>query len=277
MPKRKDINQPYLATRKGLTEDLQRLGIRPNETVMLHASVKAVGWVVGGPDVVLQSILDVIGPDGTLMMLSSWEDRPYHILKWSKEKQETYRAQCPPFDHKTSRANRNYSILAEYLRTRPGAFRSFHPENSFSAVGARAKWITDNQPLQYGMGQGSPLAKLCEVDGKVLLLGELFDSVTLTHYAEYIAKVDNKRIVHYKMPVLRDGKSVWVDIEEFDTSLGIKDWQGTDYLPVIVREYVATGHVLMGEVGAAQAYLFNAQDYVEFAVQWMEAQFAELA
>lgn len=274
---KKDIDQSYLVTRKGLTEDLQRLGLIPGQVVMLHASVKAVGWVVGGPDVVLQSVLDVIGPDGTLMMLASWEDRPYHIQKWSAEKQKIYREECPPFDPGTSRANRNYSILAEYLRTRPGAYRSFHPENSFCAVGARAKWITDNQPLQYGMGPGSPLAKLCEAKGKVILLGAPFDSVTLTHYAESIAKVKDKRIVKYKMPVLQDGKSVWIDIEEYDTSLGIVDWHGTNYLPVIVREYISMGRVSAGKVGAAQSYLFDAQDYVEFAVQWIEKQFAELA
>jgi aminoglycoside 3-N-acetyltransferase len=47
----------------------------------------------------------------------------------------------------TSRANRNWSILNEYLRTRPGALRSDHPEHPITAIGCRARWIAENHPL----------------------------------------------------------------------------------------------------------------------------------
>jgi aminoglycoside 3-N-acetyltransferase len=39
---------------------------------MLHASVKAIGWVVGGPDIILEALLDLLTPAGTLMMLVSY-------------------------------------------------------------------------------------------------------------------------------------------------------------------------------------------------------------
>lgn len=63
---------------------------------MLHASVKNVGWVVGGPDVVLDAILEVLTASGTLMMLASWEDNPYTLRHWAKERQEAYLQECPP-------------------------------------------------------------------------------------------------------------------------------------------------------------------------------------
>jgi aminoglycoside 3-N-acetyltransferase len=61
-------------TRSMLARDLRQLGVAMGNTVMLHASVKAIGWIVGGPDVVIQALLDSLGVEGTLMMLVSWED-----------------------------------------------------------------------------------------------------------------------------------------------------------------------------------------------------------
>jgi aminoglycoside 3-N-acetyltransferase len=259
-------------TRSQLAGDLRKLGLSTGQTVMLHASVKAVGWVVGGPDIVIQSLLDVLGPTGTLMMLVSWEDSPYKLAEWPEDWQRAYLEECPPFDPATSRAYRKWSILTEYLRTWPGAFRSNHPDASFAAVGALARWITENHPLQYGFGPGSPLAKLCEAKGKVLLLGAPFGSITLLHYAEHICRVPNKRIVHYKMPVFCDGRKVWVEVEEFDTCGGILP-NAEEYFQTIPREYIASGKGASGKVGNAQSYLFDADDLVKFAIQWLERKY----
>ena len=178
-----------LITRSRLTRDLNKLGVNAGQTVMLHVSARAIGWIVGGPNVVLQSLLDVLGPEGTLMMYVGWEDVPDRLENSPKEWQQAYLEECPAFDPDTSRANRGYSILAEYLRTWPDASRSNHPEASFAAVGALARWITERHPLQYAYGRDSPLARLCEAEGKVLLLGASLNTVTLLHYAENMANV----------------------------------------------------------------------------------------
>jgi aminoglycoside 3-N-acetyltransferase len=259
-------------TKSRLVEDLRKLGVRTGQTVMLHASVGAIGWIVGGPDVIIQALLNVLGTKGTLMMLVSWEDSPYNLAEWSEDWQRAYLEECPPFDPATSRAYRKWSILTEYLRTWPGAFRSNHPDASFAAVGALARWITENHPLQYGFRLGSPLAKLCEARGEVLLLGAPLNTITLLHYAEHIAEVPNKRIVHYKMPILRDGQRVWVEIEEFDTCGGIL-LGAEEYFEIIPREYLSSGKGRSGRIGATQSYLFDSADFVRFAVKWLEKKF----
>jgi len=242
---------------------------------MLHVSVRAIGWIIGGPDVVIQSLLDVLGSEGTLMMLCGWEDSPYEMAKWPEEWQRSYLEECPPFNPATSRAYRKWSILAEYLRTWPGAFRSNHPDASIVAVGAKAKSITENHPLQYPYGSGSPLEKLCKVKGKVLLLGVPLDTITLLHHCEHIAKVPNKRIVHYKMPILSEGQRTWVEIEEFDTCGGVLPG-AKEYFQNIPREYLSSGNGHSGKVGAAQSYLFEAADFVEYAKQWLEKSFGNI-
>ncbi len=266
-------NQQPIVTLSRIITDLKSLGVSPGDLVMLHSSVKSIGWVVGGPDTVLHAILDLLGNKGTLTMLAGWEDNPYHLPEWPKEKQLAYLEECPAFNPATSRANRRWSILNEYLRTRPGALRSSHPEGSFVAIGRLAQHITENQPWQYGYGTGSPLAKLCNAGGKVLLLGAPLDTITLLHYAEFLADVPNKRVINYKMPVMQKGKRVWVDLEEYDTSRGIAEWQGEDYFTTIGKGYLLSGKGSSGKVGGAQSYLFEADDLVNFAVRWMERTF----
>jgi len=263
-----------IITRSRLVDDLRRLGVRPGQVVMLHASVKAIGWIVGGPDVVIQALLDVLTPEGTLAMYVSWEEWEralvYGVDWFPEDRRRAYLEECPPFDPVTSRANRKWSVLAEYLRTWPGACRSHHPTASVAAVGSRARWITENHPLQYGYGLGSPWANLCEVRGHVLLLGAPLKTVTLLHHAEHMVKLPNKRIARNKVPVLHDGQRVCVEFEELDTCEGIRDRDPEEYFETIAQEYLSAGRGHSGEVGAAPSYLFDAADLVEFAIQWME-------
>jgi aminoglycoside 3-N-acetyltransferase len=259
-------------TKSRLVKDLRKLGVAAGQTVMLHASVRSVGWIVGGPDIIIQALLDVLETKGTLMMLVSWEDSPYNLVKWPKDWQQAFLEECPPFDPATSRAYRKWSILTEYLRTWPGAFRSNNPDASFAAAGALARWITENHPLQYGFGLGSPLAKLCEAKGKVLLLGAPLNTITILHYAENLAKVPNKKTVRYKMPLLCHGRRVWVEIEEFDTCGNILPG-AEEYFEAIPHEYLASGRGCSGKVGEAQSYLVDAADMTEFTVQWLEQRF----
>jgi len=267
-------------TRSMLVDDLRTLGLGPGETVMLHVSVKAIGWVVGGPDVVIQALLDVLTPDGTLMMYVSWEDSPYELAQSPPEEQQAYLEECPAFDPARSRANTEWSILTEYLRTWPGACRSDHPDASFAAVGRLAELITSDHPLQYGYGPGSPMHKLVEAEGRILMLGSPLEKLSLLHYAEHMARVPDKPVYRYRMPVLREGKRVWVDIEEFDTERLIGDGSrvdsGKNYFEKIPREYLASGRGREGTVGAAQSYLFDAAPLSAFAIDWLERVFGKV-
>lgn len=256
-------------TRSRLLNDLKSLGVVQSQVIMLHSSVKAVGAVMGGPNVILQTILDVLGSDGTLMIYAGWQDIPDFVLDLPAEARQIYYDEHPPFDPATARAVRGHGILAESLRTWPGAQRSLNPEASMVAVGALAEQITRDHPLDYGYGAGSPLAKLVEHKGKVLMLGAPLDTITLLHYAENRARMAHKNIVHYQCPVLRGGQPVWIDIEDYDTGEPHADYT----FEGIARAYLAEGHGRRGRVGNAESYLFDAKDLSAFAIQWLEARF----
>ncbi len=267
-----------LITRDQLATDLRALGIEPGQVILMHASVRTVGWVVGGPDQILQSLFDVLTPAGTLAMYVSWEEWERALVSFSdftEAQQAVFRKHCPPFDARTSRAMRQWSVLTESLRTWPGAYRSDHPTASVCAVGAQAAWVTADHPLAYGYGYGSPWDKVCHTGGKVLLLGSPLEAVTLLHYAEHIANVPGKRIVRNEVPLLRGGECVWVTFEEFDTTWGIRDLPSEDYFDRIMREYLTEGHGSIGRVGGAVSYLFDAAHLAQFGVAWMEKMWGE--
>jgi aminoglycoside 3-N-acetyltransferase len=263
-----------LVTRNTMAADLRALGVRAGSVLMLHASLRAVGWIVGGPDVALAAVRDVLGADGTLCMYVGWADSTYDMARWPVEKQRAYTEERPAFEPDTARAGAEWGVLTEHLRTTRGARRSGNPEGSIAAWGAKADLLTRDHPLQYGLGPGSPLERIVQARGDVLLLGSPHGAVTLLHYAEHLARVPNKRSVRYRVPLLVEGARRWCDVEELDSVGGITDWRsdeyGNDYFAALVDDYLARGRGKSGLVGAAMSHLFDAADVTNFAVQWME-------
>src|SRR5690606_39928774 len=120
----------------------------------------------------------------------------------------------PVLDVSKAGAARSCGIQLVFLRTWAGACRRGNPGASVAAVGARAEWICADHPLDYGYGPGSPLAKLVEARGRVLLLGSPLENVTVLHFAEHAARLPDKRVIRYEEKLLRDGRAEWVEIEE---------------------------------------------------------------
>jgi aminoglycoside 3-N-acetyltransferase len=94
-----------MLTHRQLAAAYRTLGIATGHTVLLHASVKSIGWILGGPRVVLETLLDLIAPGGTLMMLASWQGNPYRMDRWPEAQRAACLAECPAFDPDVSPAD----------------------------------------------------------------------------------------------------------------------------------------------------------------------------
>ena len=222
---------------------------------------------------VLKGILDAAGGRGTLMMYVGWDGSPYDVTIGRSALPTGLAEAWPPYDPGTAHAVRSWGVLAEILRQWPGARRSGHPDSSFAAVGPRAQELVFDHPLQYGMGDPSPLSALCKAAGRVLIMGSPLSNVTLLHHAEHLADVPDKETVRYWAPILRDGAKEWVQIEEYSTE-GCLPWFGPgDMFEAILREYLQAGRGAVGQIGAAQSVLLDASDVVRFAVEWIEARY----
>ena len=134
---------PAFHTRASLREDLECLGIRPGDMVMVHAAMSRVGRLMSGPDAFIAALRDAIGPQGTLLAYSDWDGAYDGLLDADGRVPPEWRDHIPPFDPAASRAVRDNGILAEFIRTTPGARRSGNPGASVAAIGARADWLSD--------------------------------------------------------------------------------------------------------------------------------------
>lgn len=244
---------------------------------MVHASLKALGPVDGGPAAVVAALMDAVGPRGTIMGYASWDRSPYAETLDGARLDDTARRDWPAFDPATGGVYRGFGLLNHFIAQAPGARRSAHPDASMVALGARAGELAEPHRLGQAFGPGSPIERFIGMGGKILLLGAPLDSVTALHYAEAVADIPGKRRVRYEMPLQGpDGRTVWQTCEDFDSN-GILDCfaveGGPDAVETVARVYVGLGRHREGMVARAHCYLFDARDLVSFGVNWLQEQF----
>lgn len=256
-----------------LAGDLARLGVRRGDALMVHASLRALGPVEGRGAGVIAALDAAVGPEGTLLMTLGARDEWSWVNDHPEDTRADFLATAEPFDPLVTPAQEDVGALAEVFRTAPGTIVSDHPEGRFGARGRLARVLTADVPWDDYYGPGSPLERFLDAGGRVLRLGADENTVTLLHYAEYLAHVPEKRRVRRHRRVLGPDGPVIRVVECLDDNLGIVDWHGEDYFALILREYLATHDVPRGLVGTAASELLDSRDLVTCAMRWMNTHF----
>lgn len=220
-------------SRTEVAAQLRALGTGPGDVLLVHASFRAVRPVEQGPAGLIAALRDVLGAAGTLVMPS-----------WTGDDDAVFNPRHTP-------AAADLGAVAETFRRMPGVLRSDHPQ-AFAAAGpAAARIVGDPLALPPAVPE-SPIGRVHELDGQVLLLGVGHDANTTIHLAEHLAGVP------YRIPrhctVLRDGHPVRIDYGENDCCCE-RFAQADAWL----REH---GLQREGPVGHAHARLVRARDVV---------------
>ena len=258
-------------TREAIADDLAALGLGAGDNVMVHASLRKLGAVLGGADGVIMALRVAVGPQGSILAYTSWDEQYEDALDDDGRLPADVKPHIPAFDPAASRACRDHGALAEAIRSTPGAQRSGNPGASVAALGARAEWFTADHPLDYGYGPESPFARLVAAQGQVLMLGAPWDTMSLLHHAEHLAQIPGKHVKRLEVPLAGPAGVIWRMIEEYDTSDPVMDGLHDDYFADIVSDFLNSGQGRQGRVGDAPAVLVPAAAITAFAVDWLEA------
>ena len=251
-------------TREELVADLLALGVGGERPILVHSSLSRLGWVCGGAQAVLEALHQVIGSGGTLVMPaftgdysepSHWQHPPVPESWWP-----VIRDSMPAFDPARS-PTRMMGALVDLFRAWPGVRRSNHPHDSFLACGPLADELLrlPPGPPVDGFGESSPLARLYDLDARVLLLGVSHANNTSLHLAEQRAEWSGKRTIETGAPVMLDGRRVWHPFEVL--------YSNDDDFPRIGEAF--GDRQARGKMGRGEARWMAQREIVDFAVAWM--------
>jgi aminoglycoside 3-N-acetyltransferase len=255
------------ATIESLRADLTKLGLRSGMVVLVHSSLSALGWVSGGPVAVILALELALGREGTLVMPTfsgdlsdpaNWRNPPVPEAWW-----QVIRDTMPAYDPDAT-PTRGMGAAPEAFRRMRGVIRSDHPQTSFAARGPHAEAITSCHALDNGMGEGSPLARLYDLNGWVLLLGVGHGNNSSLHLAEHRARFSGKREVVEGAPVTIDGRREWMTYRDIN-------YDDEDFPTIGAAFERETELVRIGRVGQGMARLMPQPALVDFGVRWMEA------
>lgn len=250
-----------LVSRSSLAAELSALGLRPGDVVCVHAAMSRLGWVCGGAQAVIEALCDAVGPSGTIMMptfsgdLSDPEEWGHPPA--APESIETILREMPPYDPDRT-PTKSMGTIPELFRTWPGARRSPHPQSSFAAMGPQALALVNEHPLDNRFGPNSPLETLVNLDGKVLLLAAMPDTLSLFHLTQHM--VSGSVPMSKKAPMLVNGSKEWVPYEDIEYPV--------HWFERGVAHLVDIGIAVTGVIGEGSALLLPARPTIKTIVPW---------
>jgi aminoglycoside 3-N-acetyltransferase len=215
-----------------LAAQLRALGVHEGGVLLVHTSLSRIGAVENGPLGLIGALQAVLGPNATLVMPSMTDDYD-----------------CP-FDPRRTPC-RGMGAVADLFWRLPAVLRSDSP-HAFAAIGPEADRITTDHPLDVPHGLNSPVGRVYDLDGQILLLGVGHDANTTIHLAEALAGVRYRR--QKSLTIIEDGTTASYRYGEIDHCCGkfnlVDEWLDSD------------GRQQHGRVGRGDGRLVASRDVV---------------
>ena len=220
-------------SRREVVDQLRHLGVSPGDVLLVHTSFRAVRPVEGGPSGLIDAIREAVGLDGTIVMPS-----------WTSSDDEI-------FDPARTPASPDLGVVPGTFWRMPGVLRSNHPF-AFAASGPHAARVTGDPFDVPPHSPRSPIARVHELDGRVLLLGVGHDSNTTIHLAEILGGAPYRVPKH--ITIEQDGLAVRIEYGENDHCC---------QRFALADEWLrARGLQSEGQIGHAHARLMRSRDVV---------------
>lgn len=227
-----------MTTRKDIENGLRRIGLAAGDTVVMHSSLSCFGHVRGGAAAVVDAVLEVLGPGGTLVV-------------------PTFNYAPGVFDPVETRSL--VGAITEEVRRRPDAVRSLHPTHSVAAIGSLSRIITEGHDRTTPFGHGSALFNVLQITGsKILQLGVTHTSNSIVHVAEEIAGVPYLERTRQVRVRKADGRVMEIQVRRPGCS------QGFGAIEDILQQRHAVSQTMIGECCSR---LMSARAVVDAAIE----------
>lgn len=244
-----------MITKSFLMDEFSALGMQPGDTIFVHSSYsslgKAPGGVEGGPQTVIDAILEMIGLEGTLIMPTF----NYDFLRGT------------PWDMRTTPSQ--MGILTELVRQDKRAKRMFHAIYSMAAIGKHANELAAHRSGDC-FGETTIFTKFREWDAKILIIGLPYSkSITFLHHCEQAAKVDYRFLKDFKGTAIdAQGRPQDVSYTMFvrDVDKGVV----LDFEPI--GALLDSQVVAIRKIGLGDVRLMKCNDVFRVAVEAMQKQ-----
>lgn len=216
------------------------LGLRSGDRAFVHSSLSSLGHVDGGADAVVDALLEAVDAEGTIAV-------------------PTFTRYDEPYD--PTRSPSTTGAITEGLRQREDAVRSDHPTKSVAAIGPNADALVAEHEPSNSLGPNSPLHRLLQRDGKILLLGVGHTANSAIHVAERLAGVP------YRDQMAQTETSANGDVETVDVNR-VHCSRGFEVVEALAAR---AGIVSRGRIGAAEARLLDGGALLSLVIELLEA------
>jgi len=181
-------------TKEQLKKQIEALGIKSTDTVVIHTSMKAIGDVEGGPDGLIDAFCEYLSDGLFLVPTHTWAD---------------VTADNPYYDVRTSVPN--IGLIPRTAAFRKDGIRSLHPTHSVWAHGKRAaEFIAGEEYAASPAPTGGCWDRMADWNAKILLIGVTNTKNTFIHSIDERAALPDR--------ISRDAFEVYVT-----------DWNGNTF------------------------------------------------
>lgn len=242
-------------SRDQLKAALDRVGVSPGQTLLVHSSLFHLGRMAGVssadlPPGILGALRDAVGEEGTIAV-------PAFSFAFCRGTKFS-RGDTP---------SEQMGAFSEFVRRQPDACRSPHPMQSISAIGPNAKRICSNDTTSSFSDSGA-FDQLLRLDAQVLLLGATMQAVSLIHY------VEERENVPYRYWKSFTGE--WQDgdlCEQRSYQMFVRDLDKDPRLVLspLHDDLLSSGRLKSAELGAGQIMAFGAAEFVALAHRRLSA------
>lgn len=158
-----------------LLECLNSFGRIESNILLVHSSLSHCGYVVGGPQAVVEVLCQWVS--GCILAM------PTHSYCYPDKKGDP-----PVFDVQSTASA--VGAVTDYFWRLPQVARSIHPTHSLACLGPMGESLCQGHELcDTPCGAGTPYERLIQRDSSVLMFGTTLNVYTLFHTAEDAARV----------------------------------------------------------------------------------------